>query len=430
MSIALQRESIAEGVWFSCLHDSKFRHNSLSVTMVLPLEAGRSASAALVPCLLRMGSRDCPDMTELERRLGDLYGASLDAEVARHGEQQLLTLSVVGADDRFVLEPGEKISEGAAELLGEILFHPNIIDGAFPREMFEIEQQYLIDSIEAEINDKRSYAANRCIGLMGQGKRFSVSKFGTVEEAKAVNPQSAYERYLEILDTARIEIFFSGCGSPLYAEQVMKRYFSGLKRHPIDWEKEPLPEKAETVTRVSEEMEITQSKLVLGFRVGNRSQRKNRDALRLMAALLGGSTGSRLFTRVREKLGACYYCAARINLQTGIMLVDSGIDRKNREVLETAILEQIRDLAEGNITEEELTHVKRGYAGTLRSIGDSLGRMEGWYLTQLLRDDLISPEEDLEHLMKITKEEVAEAASALSLDTIYFLEGKEGEVRD
>ena len=41
----------------------------------------------------------------------------------------------------------------------------------------------------------------------------------------------------------------------------------------------------------------------------------------LYTSLLGGSTGSRLFTNVREKLGCCYYCGARINLLTGILLV-------------------------------------------------------------------------------------------------------------
>ena len=430
MTITLQRKPIAEGVWFSNLHDTKFKHNSISVTMIIPLEEGRTASAALVPCLLRMGSRDCPDMTLLERRLSELYGASLDCEVARHGENQLLTLSIVGADDRFVLEPGEKISEGCAQLLGEILFHPNVKNGSFEEKMFRLEQQYLVDSIEAEINDKRSYAVNRCIALMGQGRRFAVSKFGTVEEAQAVTPESAYKRYLEILDTARIEIFMSGCGTPCYAEEVMKKFFSGLKRHPVCHEAEPLVTRAESVSRVTEQMDVTQSKLVLGFRIGDRSTRRKRNALRLMAALLGGSTGSRLFTRVREKLGTCYYCAARINLQNGLMVVDSGLDEKNRGEIETAVLQQIADLAAGNITEEELQYVKLGYAGALRSVGDSLGRTEGWYLTQLLLDDLISPEEDLKYLMEITKEEVAAAAAGITLDTVFFLAGKEGADHD
>lgn len=427
MSEPLQRKQIADGVWFSCLHDPKFMHNSISVTMILPLEQGKTSAAALVPYLLRMGSRRCPDMTELECRLSDLYGASFDADVTRHGEYQLLTLSIVGADDRFVLKPGEKISSGCAELLGEMLFEPNVTEEAFPEKMFRLEQQYLIDSIESEINDKRSYAITRCIQLMGEGRRFAVSKFGSVEEAQAVTPRTACRRYREIMDTARIEIFFSGCGSPEYAEKVFCGLYHQAVRHPAVHVPEPLVLRAESVRRVTEEMPMTQSKLVMGFRVGDITERTCRDAARLMTALLGGSTSSRLFTRVREKLGTCYYCSARINLQTGILTVDCGLDAANREQIENAVLGQIADLAAGNISAEELENVKLGYFSSLRSIGDSLGRMEGWYLTQLLRGELITPEQDIENLGAISAEQTAKAAAALTLDTVYFLQAGEEE---
>ena len=184
------------------------------------------------------------------------------------------------------------------------------------------------------------------------------------------------------------------------------------------------------MNRVTEEMPMTQSKLVMGFRTGAPGSRAERDAARMMAALLGGSTASRLFTRVRERLGTCYYCACRINMMTGTMLVDSGLDEKNREQIESAVLEQIADLAAGNITEEELENVRRAYTGSLYSIGDSLGRMEGWYLTQILRDDILTPEEDIRNLCAVTAAQVAKAAAALTLDTVYFLRAAEGESND
>lgn len=93
-----------------------------------------------------------------------------------------------GADDRFALE-GESISRGCAELLGEILLEPKVEGNAFPEEAFRLEQQYLIDTIEAEINDKRSYAAQRCTAEMGRGCRFALPRYGTVQEALAVTPR-------------------------------------------------------------------------------------------------------------------------------------------------------------------------------------------------------------------------------------------------
>jgi len=133
MTGPLQRRAIADGVWFSRIHDPKFYHNSISVTIITPLAEGKTSAAVLAAYLLRMGSRRCRDMTELECRLADLYGAVLDTDISRHGENQLLTFSIAGADDRFALE-GESISRGCAELLGEILLEPKVEGDAFPEE--------------------------------------------------------------------------------------------------------------------------------------------------------------------------------------------------------------------------------------------------------------------------------------------------------
>lgn len=430
MTEPLRREPLADGVWFSCIHDAKFKHNSISATMLMPLEDGKSAVTALVPYLLRMGSRRCPDMTQLECRLSDLYGAVLDADVTRSGEYQLLTLSVSGADDRFSLEPGESISRGCAELLGEILLEPNVIDGAFPEDIFRVEQQSLIDSIAAEINEKRSYALQRCLREMGKGCRFSIPRYGSVEEAAAVTSAAVYQRYCEVLKTARIEIFFSGCGSPDYARETFRRIFGTVERTPGKHISEQPPLFAGSISRLEESLPMRQSKLVMGFRTGAPQERKKRNALRLMTALLGGSSGSRLFTRVREKLGACYYCSARVNILSGILTVDCGLEEGKRELLENAVLQQIADLAAGNISEDELAAVRSIYISSLRAMSDSLGRLEGWYLSGLIHGEVLTPEEDIEEMLAVTAEEIAAAAGALTLDTVFFLraEASSGEV--
>ena len=167
---------------------------------------------------------------------------------------------------------------------------------------------------------------------------------------------------------------------------------------------------------------MSQSKLVLGYRTGLPQGRRARTAARVMTALLGGSTGSRLFTNVREKLGCCYYCGARINLLTGILLVECGLEEANRERLQAAISAEIADLAAGHITPEELSHIKLAFKSSLASIGDSLARTEGWYLSGLLMGDAVTPQQDQEEIDAVMAEEVAAAAAALSLDTVFFLQ--------
>ena len=54
--------------------------------------------------------------TELNRRLASLYGAALDADVRKVGDDQIINLSVQSLDDRFTME-NEQIIKACCELL-------------------------------------------------------------------------------------------------------------------------------------------------------------------------------------------------------------------------------------------------------------------------------------------------------------------------
>ena len=71
-------------------------------------------------------------------------------------------------------------------------------------------------------------------------------------------------------------------------------------------------------------------------------------------AVLGGTANSKLFNNVREKQSLCYYCAASYNFINGLMIVDSGVLNENIEKTEKAILKEVEDMKNGNITDFEI----------------------------------------------------------------------------
>ena len=426
MKEELRRVQIGEEVYFSSIQDQKFKHNSITVHLITPLDPKTVTSNAILPFLLRKGSRNCPDFTKLEQTLCDLYGASLSADVSKMGEYQILSCSIVGIDDRFALEK-EAVSAGCARLLGEIVLDPNIVDGAFPEKDFELERQFLIDTIQAEINEKRAYALNQCKALMCRGTRLAIPKYGWAEKAAELTPAGAAQRYHALVDTARVEIIFTGCGSPDGAREEFSRLFAGISRHPSGFAPAPIVERAETVKEETVEMDIAQSKMVLGFRTGSLASKAEVDATKLMSFLYGGTPCSRLFIHVREKRSLCYYCAARFDQNTGIMMVDIGVEKENRDKAREAILEQLEAVASGNFTDEELDSAKLSYVNSLRSIPDGLSSLEGWYLAQILRGSQVTPEEEAEAIRGVSREAVVAAAAKVTLDTVYFLTSKSGK---
>ncbi len=429
MNQELNRTPLGEGVFFTSIRDRKFKHNYISVSLLTPLEEETVTTNALLPHLMRRGTKNCPDFTQLERTLCELYGASLGVEVGKNGEQQILTCSIVGIDDRFALE-GESVSAGCARLLGEMLLQPNITDGAFPEEDLRLERQNLIDTIEADINDKRTYTVNQCRALMNEGRRLAIPKYGWVEKAKAITAREAAARYSRLIDTAKIEIIFVGCGSPDSAREEFARLFGSLERHPAPFTPEPIVETAAAVKEKTVEMEIAQSKMALGFRTGRLENKAQVDATRLMSFLYGGSPFSRLFVHVREEKSLCYYCAARFDQVTSTMMVDIGVERENQPQAKAAILEQLEAIARGDFTDEELESARRSYINTLRSVPDSLSGLESWYLLQIILNANTTPEEEAADIARVTREDVIAAARKVTLDTVYFLASREGEKED
>ena len=429
MNQKLDRVRLGSEVYFTSIQDRKFKHNLISINLLTPLEEETATVNAILPFLLRRGSKKCPDFTELSKTLCELYGASLNADVMKIGERQVLSCAIVGIDDRFALD-GEDVTAGCARLLGELLLAPNITGGAFPQEDLDLERQNLIDTIQAEINDKRAYTVNQCRALMNEGSPLAIPKYGWVEKARAITPRIAAEQHARLIDTAKVEILFVGCGSPDSAREEFARLFGDLPRHPASFVPEPVVETAASVREKTVEMEIAQSKMALGFRTGCLADKRETDAMKLMSFLYGGSPFSRLFVHVREEKSLCYYCASRFDQMTGAMMVDIGVERENQPQARAAILEQLDAVAKGEFTGEELESARLSYVNSLHSVPDSLSGLESWYLTQILLGRSDTPEEAAAAMAGITREEVIAAAKKVTLDTVYFLASKGGEKED
>lgn len=429
MNNNMVREPLCDGVFWSTVLDAKFKSNRISCNLVLPLNPETVTDTAVVPFILRKRFRACPDFTRLNERLCELYGAVLDADVRKYGAYQILNVSVQGLDDRYTLG-GEAVTAECARLAAGLLLDPYFVEGVFDERDFELEKQSLIDTIESEINDKRDYAISRCQTILFADEPFAVKKYGTKEKAEKITPQSATRAYHEAVKNASVEILFLGCGDPAPARKIFAEEFDKLSRTPIAREEAITRPVAEKVTEVTERMEVSQSKLVMGFRIGRLENLEEANISKLMCALYGGTPFSRLFLNVREKYSLCYYCAARFDKATGTILVDSGVEAQNKEQAQAEILRQLEALQKGGFTDEELGNTILALVNALKSVTDTLGGMESWYLTQILGGASQSPAENAEQISRVTKEQIMRAAQRVTLDTVYFLTGKGDEAHE
>lgn len=429
MEYPLKREMLAPGLHFSVLQDKKFKHNRIAIYLAVKLDAETASDNAVVPYILRQGTALCPDFSQLNCRLAQLYGASLDASVARFAEYQIITLGISVLDDRYALE-GEDLSRQAASLLCEVLLHPNLVDGAFPEEETQLEKRFILDSIDAQINDKRTWAIARCEGLLWGDHPCAVRKYGSRAQAEKITPQSAAAAYERLLRQAQIEVMYLGCGDPEPVRQVLAeefaQAFAGRERCPQAVAPSCARDQQGPVKTGEDRMEVTQGKLVLGFRVEGCRSYAEMNAVRMAAALLGGTATSLLFTNVREKLSLCYYCSSHYDRNTGVMYISSGIEEKNAQKAQEAILQQVQSLQNGDFADSDIQETALYLTTALRATGDSLGAMESWYLNQILGGTQVSPEEEIALCAGVDRAAVLAAAAHMKLDAVYNLRPLEG----
>ncbi len=422
MSYSLLRKPVGNGIRYSEIRDLKFKHNRISANLIVPLDMSTVTGYALLPLVMRRGYRGCADFSALNARLDELYGAHLGADVSKIGRHQILSLSIQSIDDRFALE-GESLAAECARMLRDMLTSPNIQDGAFLKLDVELERQNLIDTIEAEINDKRSYAVSRCKALMCEGDAAAIRRYGYVEKAREITPRSAAESYERLMRAANVEISFVGSGNGQAAADILAEGLSGLERRPAAYDTAPFVSGANAVNEHVEHMEVSQTKLVMGFRTGKKTGGRDENATRLMTAVLGGTPFSKLFIHVRERLSLCYYCAARFDRSTGILMIDSGVQGDNKDRAREEILNQLEAVRQGDFTDEELHNARLSLKNSLRAVSDSPGALDDWNLMQLVTGRSASLDQEMEALDRVTAEEVAEAARRVSLDTVYLLTG-------
>lgn len=416
--------TLCDGVDFQSIQNKAFKTTRITVHFLLPLEQERAAANAVLTALLCRASREYPTYTALSRRLEELYGASLNAQVRKQGDAQLLSISAVGLADRFALH-GEAISVELAALLCSVIFDPPFENGVFCKADFDQEVRQTCELIDAEFNDKKAYAKERCIELMCRKEAYGLPRYGTKRQVQALTPQELTKAWEDLIAQARVRITAFGNCDPELVYNGFAKAFAKVKRKKTMNCGSMVIETAGDVQEINEPMEVAQSKLVMGFRTKIAAPQEQVYAEKLMTAMFGGTPHSKLFLNVREKLSLCYYCAARYNSHKGILTVESGVETKNIDAAKAEILNQLEKMQAGDFTDEEIAFTKLSVCNQYRTVGDYLSSMDDWYTSQLLLPQSLTPEQAAEKINRITREEIIYAAQQVTLDTVYRLVGAE-----
>ena len=402
---------------YHTIFTDNFKFNSYTMNFLIPLNEKNATYASLLSQVLKRGNEKYGKMDKIVARLEELYGVNITVSSDKFGEMLAFSVQCYCMDDAFALD-GEQIFESTLDLMSNILFHPLRENGLFRSDFFSQEKSNHADTIRGIINDKRVFSMMRCKEIMFESSNYRFSSNGTLDCLEQITNASLYSFYQDVL--ARSSIVVTYIGRKTAVKDLTEKYFMPLlSGENLLTVKSAYKVPAE-VRYAEESYDVAQGKLCLGFRF---TKPADYFAARLFNVIFGGSPTSKLFMNVREKLSLCYYCSSVIDPLAHALFISSGIEFENYQIALDEIIKQFEDIKNGVISTEEFENGKVYLLDFIKGMRDSHSALLADKLRNYFLEIDYTPEQQLDIVSNLTKEQIIQVASCLELDTVYFLKG-------
>ncbi len=182
--------------------------------------------------------------------------------------------------------------------------------------------------------------------------------------------------------------------------------------------KKPMRPRQSRPAMLIERKKTNQAHMVLALHAFPAKDRRI-PALEVLSEILGQGMSSRLFRRLRDEMGACYYVRAHVDQYTdhGIFAISTGISSSRTLEVLRALIEECRKITEIPVSGEELAKAKEHSIGHLYlglETTDSLGRFYGEQ--EIVYGKLDNPQELERKIRKVTSKDVMKVAKDIFRD--------------
>lgn len=416
-------KEIKQGIKVHCIETKKFKTNLMTAVITLPLNRERVTFNSVIPAVLKRGTENLKTQEEIAKKLEEMYGAEFDCGIEKIGDNHVLKFYLETLNDNFIPEDyKENLTVESINLLLDIIFNPYTENNKFKEEYVEAEKNNIKLLIQAKIDNKDAYALNSCIEEMYKGKPYGLYKYGYIEDLEKINAQNLYEYYKEIIEKAKIDIFFSGDINAKEIEQEVEenckiKELVGRNAEIIVNNEE---KQKQEIKNKEDKMDVTQGKLVIGLDVTYTGE-DIKFPISIYNVILGESATSKLFQNVREKASLAYTARSNYVRQKSNIFIRCGIEIENFDKALEIIKKQLEDMKNGDFTEEDLENAKKYMISGITSIQDEQDSEVTYYIGQELSEKFTTFEEYARKIEEVSMQDVKDVANSININTIYFL---------
>lgn len=295
----------------------------------------------------------------------------------------------------------------AVDILSDMFFN-----SLFQQEEIDKEISVVIEEIKMYEDSPEDVVHDKLTELIFKNSPMAYNILGTEENLKTFTTKKVVEYMKKNYTPYNTVIAVAGS----FDEQEFMRMINEKFK---DWHNDnikhvdPQAEYKRSVVGVNKDLE--QLHMCIGNKTIGRHH-KNYYPLLVLNNLFGGTMSSRIFQEVREKKGLVYsiYSFVSNYSNTGIFSIYAGMSYNQAEDALRTILKEMISIKNGNISDEEFNRAKQQIKGNyILGLESTSSRMSSIGRRELLYNEIQYPEEVIESINNVKKEDVLNVAAEL-----------------
>ncbi len=281
------------------------------------------------------------------------------------------------------------------------------LNSTFPEEEMQKEKGVVIEEINM-YEDRPDHKVWEVLeGKMYENQAAGRSILGTKETVRSLTRENLLEYHDKHYVAEGTLVVVSG---KIEEEKIAAEIENAFKDVKIGekGKKEKTDDAQEKPEVAMQYKDADQTHLALAFRSFNHYDKRN-FAASMLSTILGKGMSSRLFVKMREELGVCYYVRASHStaIDHGAFSISAGVsnDRVNEAL--KALIKEVKKITDEKVSAEELQKAKDFKIGNLFLNLESSDAYADFYgFQEIAREEVLSPEEVVRRIEAVTAEDI------------------------
>ncbi len=284
------------------------------------------------------------------------------------------------------------------------------LNSTFPPKEIEKEKGVILEEIKMKNIDPNRFIYDILDDILHQGTVAGRRVLGSPKNIKKFKQKDFIDFYKKHYTPKNTIVVVVGDIKTKKIFSDVNKIFGVTKN--IKKTENPIIKDINKYKSVIKKTKIENTTLGFGFRIPKKLT-KNKAELRVLNAVLGLGTSSRLFAKIREEMGGCYSIQALLyNHPTyGDFYITTGIDSKRTKEIYKAILKELKKMKDTLVEKDELEKAKTKLLSSesfaLESNGSILQRCFREYVVS---GKVLSFKESTDAIKKVTAKQVQNCA--------------------